>query len=196
MKKIIGVLLYLTLVISGFGQEFSGGLLLGVCGSQIDGDDQFKYKKAGLVVGAFVRRPFSEKAGLKIETYYIGKGAVLNEEHSDGSVEQIFNNTLHYVEMPFLFDYQLLNKIGIAVGIAPSYLFAHRLTSFRAVVSKDLYDLSSFDIQPMGQVDFYMTDHLKVGLRLSYSIFDIRKDVLAIWYNNNLSFVLSYKVIK
>jgi hypothetical protein len=194
MKKVIGVLLFIMGFLTGFGQEFSGGLLLGVCGSQIDGDDQFKYKKAGLVVGAYVSRPFSEKSSLKIETYYIGKGAVKNNELPDGTTLQEFNTTLHYIEMPFLFDYQLLNSIHIAVGIAPSYLFAHRLTSFRAVVSKDLYELSSFDIQPMGQVDFYLTDHISASLRISYSAFDIRKEELSTWYNNNLSFVFRYEI--
>jgi hypothetical protein len=194
MKKLIFTILGLFSITIITAQDFSGGLLLGICGSQIDGDDQFHYKKPGLIIGAFVKRPFSEKAGLKIETYYIGKGAVKNDELSDGSVLQIFNTTLHYIEMPFLFDYQLLNKISVSVGIAPSYLFAHRLTSYRQEVSKNDYTLKSFDIQPMGQLDFYLTDHISASLRLSYSAFDIRTEAVSTWYNNNLSLVLRYKI--
>jgi hypothetical protein len=101
---------------------------------------------------------------------------------------------LHYIEMPFLFDYQLLNKISVSVGIAPSYLFAHRLTSYRQEVSKNDYTLKSFDIQPIGQLDFYLTDHISASLRLSYSAFDIRTEAVSTWYNNNLSLVLRYKI--
>jgi hypothetical protein len=194
MKKWILTILGLLTVTLIFAQDFSGGLLIGVCGSQIDGDEQFHYKKPGLVLGAYVTRPFSEKTALKIETYYIGKGAVKNEEYPDGTVIQIFNTSLHYIEMPFLFEYQLLKKVNIAVGIAPSYLFAHRLTSYKQEVSKDDYSIKSYDIQPMGQVDFYLTDRISTSLRFSYSMINIRNEVLSTWYNNNLSLVLRYKI--
>ena len=194
MKHIFLVLLLNLLVISGFSQEFSGGFILGVCGSQIDGDDQFKYKKPGLIAGAFVSWPFSERTALKIETYYIGKGAVLNIDQVDGSSLQVFNTSLHYIEMPFLYNFKLHHKIDIALGIAPSYLFAHKLTSYKVEVDKSSYSVNSFDFQPMGQIDFYLTDRISSSLRLSYSVFDIRKEDMATWYNNNLSVVLRYKI--
>jgi hypothetical protein len=175
-------------------QEFSGGILLGVCASQIDGDDQFKYKKPGLVFGAYVKRPFSEKFSLKIETYYVGKGAVKNNELPDGTVEQIFNTSLHYVEMAFLPDYQVFPKLNISLGFAPSYLFAHKLTSLKTTVPEDLYTMKIFDFQPVLHIGFYLTDHISTDLRLAYSAFNIRKDALAIWYNNNLSIVFRYKI--
>jgi len=121
MKQITLIILLNLIFISSFSQEFSGGLLLGVCGSQIDGDDQFKYKKPGLIAGAFVSKPFSERTALKIETYYIGKGAVLNNNLPDGTSIQVFNTTLHYVEMPFLFNIEIHPKIDIDLGIACRY---------------------------------------------------------------------------
>jgi hypothetical protein len=188
------VFLFFSLIIfKGNGQNFKGGILLGVCGSQIDGDDQYGYKKPGLVLGAFVIRPFTDKSSLKIETYYIGKGAVKNDELPDGITLQVFNTSLHYVEMPFLFDYKLLPKLNIAIGIAPSYLFAHRLTTFKSTVPKELYEIASFDIQPMGQVEFFLTDHIRSSIRLSYSAFDIRNEELSTWYNNNLGIVFRYE---
>ncbi len=193
MRDYIVLLLISLFFLKGNGQNFEGGLLLGVCGSQIDGDDQFGYKKPGLVFGAFVIRPFSDKTGLKIESYYIGKGAVKNDELADGSTIQVFNTGLHYVEMPFLFDYKLLPKLTIAIGIAPSYLFAHQLTTFKTRVPKELYEISSFDIQPMGQIDFFLTDHIRSSIRLSYSAFDIRKEEVSTWYNNNLGIVFRYE---
>ncbi|NOZ35541.1 MAG: PorT family protein, partial [Chlorobi bacterium] len=175
-------------------RDFSGGLLLGISASQVDGDAQYHYKKPGLIFGAFVSRPLSKHGSLKIETYYIGKGAVLNKDYPDGTTVQVFNTSLHYIEIPFLFNLQVHPKIEIAFGIAPSYLFAAKLTSYKALVEKSSYSLKPFDIQPIGEVDFYLTDKIMTSLRFSYSMFNIRKDPMAIWYNNNLSLVFRYKI--
>lgn len=175
-----------------YAQDFTGGIILGVSGSQIDGDVQSKYKKPGLVIGAFVNRPLSEKGALKIEMYYIGKGAVLNTEYPDGSVFQEFNTSLHYIELPVLYNFMFHPKITVSVGIAPSYLFAHKLTRQKFLVDKSLYSMKPFDFQPMGQVGFYLTDRISSSIRISYSAINIRNDELTVWYNNNLSIVFRY----
>ena len=194
MKQTFLILLLNLTIISGFSQDFSGGIILGVCGSQVDGDQQSKYKKPGLILGAFVSMPFSERSALKIETYYVGKGAVLNEEQADGYVLTIFNTSFHYIEMPFLYNLKLHPKFDIALGIAPSYLIAHKLTGIYVSIDENLYSMKNFDFQPMGQIDFYLTDKISSSLRYSYSMFDIRKDPMVEWYNNNLSIVFRYKI--
>lgn len=196
MKKYyIIILLFLTFSIS-YSQEFTGGVLLGICGSQIDGDEQYPYNKAGLVAGAFILKPLSEKASLKIETYYVGKGATLNQEYADGTTIQIFNTSLHYVEMPFLYNFKFHPRMDFSIGIAPSYLFAHKITRRGYEINKSQYSLNSFDIQAMGQVGFFLTDRITSSLRMSYSLFNIRKEKDASWYNNNIAFVLSYNFKK
>jgi len=196
MKQILILFAIITFIISKSEaqRDFSGGLLLGISASQIDGDNQYKYKKPGLIVGAYVSRALTKHGSLKIESYYIGKGAVLNEDYPDGTTIQVFNTSLHYVEMPFLFNLQIHPKIDIALGIAPSYLFAAKLTSYKAPVDKTSYSLKQFDIQPIGEVDFYLTDKISTSVRYSYSMFNIRKDPMAIWHNNNLSLVFRYKI--
>ena len=175
-------------------KDFSGGLLFGISASQIDGDAQYNYKKPGLIAGAYVLRPLSKSGSLKIETYYIGKGAVLNEDYPDGTTVQVFNTSLHYVEMPFLFNLKVHPKIEIALGVAPSYLFAEKLSSFKQVLDKNSYSFKTFDIQPIGEADFYLTDNIMTSLRLSYSAINIRNEPMTTWRNNNLSLVFRYKI--
>ncbi len=191
--SIISIILILNLKTEA-QKDFSGGLLFGISASQIDGDAQYHYKKPGLIAGAYVSRAFSKHAGLKIETYYIGKGAVLNEDYPDGTTIQVFNTSLHYVEIPFLFNLQIHPKIEIALGIAPSYLFADKLSSYKQVIDKDLYSLKTFDIQPIGETDFYLTDNIMTSLRLSYSAINIRNEPMTVWRNNNLCLVFRYKI--
>ncbi|MCF6184651.1 MAG: PorT family protein [Bacteroidales bacterium] len=175
-------------------KDFSGGLLFGISASQVDGDAQYHYKKPGLILGAFVSRPLSKHGSLKIETYYIGKGAVLNKDYPDGTTVQIFNTSLHYVEMPFLFNLRVSPKIEIAAGIAPSYLFYAKQTSYKALVPDFQSTLNTFDFQPLVEAVFYLTDKILSSIRFSYSLFNQKKELMSTFYNNNLSLVFQYKI--
>ncbi len=192
MQKSVLIIFVILFSVKSYSQEFSGGILLGVSGNQVDGDEQGGYKKPGLILGAFIMKPLSDKGAIKIETYYIGKGAVLNVEYPDGSFFQEFNTSLHYIEMPFLYNFQFHPKIDLSIGIAPSYLFAHKLTRAYQEIGKNSYSLKTFDFQPMGQLGFYLTDRIFSNIRISHSVFSIRNEYNATWYNSNLSIVLRY----
>ena len=190
MQKLILLLLIIFFSFNSYAQDFTGGIILGVCGSQIDGDNQSHYKKPGLIFGAYVTKPISDNGAIKIEMYYIGKGAILNIDNPDGTFFQEFNHSLHYIEIPILYNLEVHPKINVAIGIASSYLFAHKFTLIKQEVDKNYYSMKDFDFQPMGQVDFYLTDRISSSLRISYSAISIRND--DVWYNNNLSIALRY----
>ena len=190
MQKLILLLLIIFFSLNSYAQDFTGGIILGVCGSQIDGDNQSHYKKPGLIFGAYVTKPISDNGAIKIEMYYIGKGAILNIDNPDGTFFQEFNHSLHYIEIPILYNLEVHPKINVAIGIASSYLFAHKFTLIKQEVDKNYYSMKDFDFQPMGQVDFYLTDKISSSLRISYSVFSVRND--DVWYNNNLSIALRY----
>lgn len=95
--------------------------------------------------------------------------------------------------MPFMYNYQLLQKFDVSVGVAPSYLFAHKLVELGFTVNKNFYTMRTIDIQPIIEVGFYLTDNISVNLRTSYSILSNRTDAGVGWYNNNIGVVLAYK---
>ncbi len=190
----LSIILFFITLKTEAQKDFSGGLLLGISASQVDGDAQYHYKKPGLIFGAFVSRPLSKHSSLKIETYYIGKGAVLNKDYTDGTTVQVFNTSLHYVEMSFLFNLEVYPKIKIAAGIAPSYLFAAKQTTYKTPVPDFKESLKPYDFQPVAEVSFFLTDKIMTCLRFSYSIFNQKKEPMATFYNNNLSLVFQYKI--
>ena len=194
MKQLFIIILLNLIIITSFSQDFSGGILLGVSGSQIDGDVQSGYKKGGLILGAFVTKPISDKANFKIESYYIGKGAVKTVKVSETYSYQDFNTSLHYIELPILYNYEILPKFDISIGVAPSYIFASKLTKLGFEVNKNLYTMRTFDIQPIAEAGFYLTDKITANIRYSHSIINIRTDTNGGWYNNNIGIVLSYKI--
>ena len=194
MKKIVTTFIFFFIINMSFSQDFSGGILLGISGNQIDGDVQSGYKKGGLIIGAFITKPLSDKANLKIESYYIGKGAVKTVKVSSNYSYQEFNTSLHYIELPILYNYVILPKFDISIGIAPSYIFASKLTRLGFEINKNLYTIRPFDLQPIAEAGFYLTDKITINLRYSHSIINIRTNTNGGWYNNNIGIVLSYKI--
>jgi len=194
MNRLIIISILFTLTNISFSQNFSGGILLGISGNQIDGDVQSGYKKGGLIIGAFVTKPLSGKSNLKIESYYIGKGAVKTVKVSPSYSYQEFSTSLHYIEIPFLYNYQILQKFDISIGIAPSYIFASKLVELGYETNKNFYTMRTFDFQPIAEAGFYLTDNIIANLRYSHSIINIRTDTNGGWYNNNIGIVLSYKI--
>jgi len=191
MKKTLLITVLSLTLLTTYSQSFKGGIILGLEGSQIDGDNQSFYKKAGVIIGAYVERPFSDKASLKIESYYVGKGAVKNVKYGNTTIQEA-NTSLHYIEMPFLYRYKLLPKFDIELGIAPSYLFAHKLKTYGYEINKNYYTMIGFDIQPIAKAGFYLTENIITYLHVSYSIFSIRKN--RGWYNNNVGISIAYSI--
>ncbi len=192
------ILILLILLIPGAkysrAQEFGGGVLCGIAAGQIHGDEKSHFRKAGAIGGVYVDYKFSEKSRLVIETYYIGKGAVCNEKRSDGTHYQLFKTSLHYIEFPFLFSYNLLPRFAMAGGPAFSYLIAHRISRYKKIIPPEDYQMNYFDLQLMAQMDFALSKKWTTGLRYAYSLTDCRKEPEAAWFNLNLSLVLKYKI--
>lgn len=191
MKKLIVIIILILSTQVNYAQYFNGGLILGVSGSQVDGDEQSGYKKAGIMGGVYVKRILKNRFSILSELYYTGKGAVLNEYYTDGSSMQVFKISLHYIEIPVLADFKISEKFSVSAGIAPSYLISAKLFRNGYEIDTNSYIMKNFDFSPMGQVDFYVTDHLSANIKFSYSAVSIRQD--NVWFNNNLNISLRYK---
>jgi len=192
MKKVIFILLTVFISINTFSQTFKGGFLIGVSGSQVDGDTQKGYKKPGMYGGFFVQRVFTEKISGKIELYYIGKGAVNKVDNADGTSYEQFKTVLHYVEMPLLLNFAAHPKFQIAAGIAPAYLMKAKLFVNQSLIPEKGYNISNFDLSPTLHVDFYLLKRLSISVRFSYSAMSIRTQDNENWFNNNLNLGLNY----
>ena len=119
LRKII-----LVFVIVGFAQNslhaqyFSGGILVGVTASQIDGDQMVGYDKLGFSGGIFVRYQFTEIIALESELKYIMKGAARNDSLAQNS----YKLSLNYFEIPVLFNYRFAKRFEGEVGFATALL--------------------------------------------------------------------------
>ncbi len=198
MTNKVKYLLLITIIIFLFSrnktnaQTFKGGLLFGVSGSQIDGDVQSGYSKAGIFAGGFVKKEINEKSAFYIEMYYIGKGALSKTEYADGTVYEDFKVVLHYVEMPFLYHLKVTKRVSFKGGLAPAYLFKAKIFNqgSKNPIPESQYDMKNIDVSLMGQADFSLNKKIGFNVKFSYSPVSIRKDLW--WVNNNMSIGIRY----
>lgn len=170
MKKILSLLMFLSLCFLGFSQDFHGGVLIGLTGSQIDGDSYGGYNKLGFQAGGFVQRQFTQRIGMQMELKYIGKGATRKTTMDDPS---IYNVSLNYIELPLLFEFRISQLFGAETGVAASYLFA---SSNNLGLGDEAPD------PPFKKVDFpfnlggyyFFNEHFSLNVKYSYSLVPIR----------------------
>lgn len=95
--------LILSFGIVSFAQQFHGGILAGLVGSQVAGDTYSGFKKAGIFAGGFVSIDLSDKSSMRMELTYFQKGSRENPTEKNGYQSYILR--LNYIELPVFYQY-------------------------------------------------------------------------------------------
>ena len=118
MRKKLAIVLLLLLYGSNIilaQHKFKAGLLAGIIGSQVSGDNLSGFNKPGLVAGAFVSRQLkNEKASFEFQLTYIQKGSRKQVRPDKGDLT-FYLLRLNYIEVPLLLKYKI-KKFTYEVG--------------------------------------------------------------------------------
>jgi hypothetical protein len=193
-RSIILCLLAISTLVSA--QRFEGGVLLGMNVSQIHGDSQGGYRKAGLAAGTFVKTSFRESWGGLLELRYTGKGSSLITE--DGN----FVLRLQYIEIPILMTYTYFKKIQPQIGVSLGYLF--RQTQKESGIITPIDEYNELEIAGCGGIDYEITSYLSVNIRYSISMIPIWQlypgatsvRTMEAAYNDVITFAFYYQIGK
>ncbi len=115
MKKLYFLLISLLIVFTIQAQRFNGGVMVGFTGSQVAGDNDSGYNKAGLFGGGFVNLEIGSRSLLQLELEFMQKGSRHNPNYEEGDFKSLLMR-LAYVEMPLLFQYIVSDKFKIEAG--------------------------------------------------------------------------------
>lgn len=112
-------------------REFMGGVIAGGVTSQISGDGLGGWDKFGMVGGAWVEIPLSDKMGLNLAMKYINKGS---RTKVDSVNFQTFGYYLNYIDVPLLFTYSLRSrpdkgKLDLLIGPVAGVLLNQKIVS-------------------------------------------------------------------
>ncbi len=186
-------------------QDFEGGMIFGVSGNQIDGDNYNGYAKFGLNLGAYVKRRISEKNAFQMEIKYEGKGASASFNFDPNAVDppDQYRWGLHYIELPVTFIHQFHRLFAFSVGLQPGYLFLQRYRDDYGYTNT-VENFNNYEIAGLAGLYYYYTERITVSLRLSYSltpIYTTHGGVATYYsyrssYNNGLGLCVFYRLGK
>lgn len=188
------------------GQNFGGGIILGISSSQVGGDNLAGFNKAGLLVGAFANTSISELLSFQMEMTFIQKGSnnpKMNDiEHPNYSKEDI---TSSYIEVPLLLQYHQSSKLKIEGGAQLAYLINGYYNDLNGKIP--IYTVNPFmqyDFGVLLGINYKYSKNISLNTRLSNSILPIGAeddDSINTYnssrkgkYNSVLSFTIYYNL--
>jgi hypothetical protein len=157
---------------SVYAQRFNGGIMIGGDASQVDGDTYDGYHKWGYLGGGYVSLQISPHSSFQMELEYIQKGSRRVDTNASGGNEYLLR--LHYIEVPFLYQYTFKKRFYFEAGPAAD------------ITIGSLEEINGIDAGagavPLRPVSFtgifgfgaYLTKHLRLNLRSNYSLNSIR----------------------
>lgn len=163
-----------------FAQSFRGGLISGLSTSQIDGDTQGGYDKAGFYGGVFVERDLNKLIGLKSELYYIAKGA---KDNVNGI--ELFKTQLHYIELPVYVKVMPINNLEFDFGLAFSYLIKAKMWKLGEEYPEGIVDVKNTQLSAIASGSYFFSKKMAFNVRFDYGFLPIKNSPN--WFSNNLS---------
>lgn len=191
MKYLYLFILFSALFLSqGYAQKFEGGVVLGLVGSQVAGDQLSGYKKAGLNAGGWINLPIGEKSKLQMELTYIQKGSRDNPDYEKEKFDSYLMR-LGYVQLPVIYLYQYNNFLGFEAGLGMNFLIHsnEKIDGYKEPIESPF---KRTNLCFTGGMSFRITNLIRVSLRTDNSLFSIRKnkktgDVWRFWDHGQFS---------
>jgi len=184
-----GLILSTTYLFAQESEErrFTGSIVAGINGSQIDGDLTAGYNKVGLSVGARAGAVLAPKWELAFEILFSQQGA---QQRIQRGIPRDIQITLNCIEVPVLIyfkDWEVVNSNNIKYnrvyfGLGASF---NRLLGGKEILgglaTQDLFSgntgYKKNYILLMGDLNFYFTRNWALNLRWSRAPMNIKKNV-------------------
>ncbi len=119
-----------------FSQQFHGGIMAGLAGTQVAGDSYSGFKKAGIFAGGFVSLDVGGESSMRMEITYFQKGSRENPTEKNGYRSYLLR--LNYIELPILYQYQV-GKFNFFGGPSVGFLLGYLESVDQEVISDQQY---------------------------------------------------------
>lgn len=198
MKKYLLLVLLAIVATVVHAQRFEGGLVGGLNASQVRGDYTHGYHKPGIQLGAYVQTDLSPRVYAGMEIKYSQKGSRKNPDPKTGDQEKYIMR-LGYIDMPVYLGVRTVDAVSIIFGLSPGYLMrSSERNNYGLFPPQDRKPFKQFDLEGIVGARYPLTRHLKMEVRLGYSVIPIRDnpgDVPVVyWLNSQFNNVLSTSI--
>jgi outer membrane protein with beta-barrel domain len=117
-------------------QQFHGGVMAGLVGSQVAGDSYSGFNKAGIFVGGYVKLDVGKVSALQLELAYFQKGSRENPTEKNGYQSYLLR--LNYIELPVLYQYKA-GRFSFFGGPSAGFLMGYHEEVNQEVISDQQY---------------------------------------------------------
>lgn len=163
---------FFSAVISN-AQQFNGGLMAGVAGTQVAGDTYSGFHKAGIFAGGFVNLQITEHSAFQMELEFFQKGSRVNPDSSNNYNQYLFR--VNYVELPVFYQFIASKRFKFEAGPSLGFLISY-------FEQKDYYEIKdgnrpaavTFQINAGMYVN--ITKQLMFNIRTNNSLLNIRSE--------------------
>ncbi|NVO08471.1 MAG: PorT family protein [Bacteroidales bacterium] len=198
---IIFILLIIGISIRPKAQQFDAGFVCGLATSQVDGDGNSGFDKAGPIAGIWVGHGLNRVFYARMELRYIQKGSFAKTVQ-DGVTIGHYRMRLNYLEIPVIIGYRFGNGFNALAGISTGYLGkAQEMNEFGSFPLEDIQKFHKFEFAWRFGFEYNQSEHWAFNVMYSYSMFPIRphkENITYRWdrgqYNNVIEFVARYKI--
>jgi hypothetical protein len=180
-------------------KRFYAGLKAGINTSQMTGDGYSGFYKFSPVLGVFGNTRLKESLKLQYEILYQSKGSHDPARPDEGKYNE-YKIRLDYIEVPFLFQYQL-NKIEIEAGPGVAFLVNSKEWDMNGVRQVSSFNWRTLELDAMLGVNYYfVNDKFFANIRAHHSITSVITSTAVTPYgtfggawNIVLAFTLNYR---
>ncbi len=180
-KAFLTSILFSVLTFAG-AQEFEGGVHLGLVASQVQGDNYAGYNKAGLYLGGYVSLQLSKRSIVQMELDYIQKGS--REIPGENEIDT-YKLNIHYVELPFLYQYVINDKFSAEAGLALG-VFISKTEEFNYQEQISEEDFNRFTLSGIVGLYYHINERWRVNIRTNNSILPIRPNIAGLELTHRL----------
>jgi len=180
--KYIIFLLIFTLALTAKSQQFNGGIMAGVAGSQVAGDIMYTgndtiglygFHKAGIFAGGFVNLQISEHSAFQMELEFFQKGSRENPDSSNNQNQYLFR--VNYVELPVFYQYIAGKRFKLEVGPSLGFLINYYEESNYYEIKGGIRP-ARLTFQINAGLYINITSSLMFNIRTSNSLLNIRSE--------------------
>jgi len=166
MKTILRILFFINILIFSnhiYSQRFNGGIHAGVSATQVSGDEQAGFNKAGIYGGGFVNIYFTQKSSVQLELNFIQKGSRKNPKPDNGDYTK-YVCRLNYIEMPLMYKLDVAKWLTFEIGVSAAYLVKSSEEDENGPVSPYL-QFKKYEISLIGGGYYNFSKHFMVNVR-------------------------------
>jgi hypothetical protein len=178
MKQVSGyVILSLIFLLSASvarSQNFNGGLMFGVAGTQVAGDTYYGFHKAGIFAGGFVNYQVSEHSMFQMELEYFQKGSRENPDSTNNYDQYLFR--VNYVELPILYQYIFAKRFKVEFGPSAGFLINYYEEKNEYEIHQNPNPPAKLTFQLNAGLYVFITSRLMFSIRTNNSMLNIRSD--------------------